>query len=141
MRSLPAQWKYEPMTKDTEQTGPQSAARLSILLFGIATTAMGVTAVVFPRLISTILGIESSHSPLMLPVGVAATAMGAYYIEAARAHLVQFYHWTVRLRLFNTAVFSVAIIVGQFPPNFWMLAGWELVGALTTAVLLRQDNS
>lgn len=128
------------MTKDTEQTRPQSA-RLSILLFGIATVAMGVTAVVFPRLILAILGIENTHSPLMLPVGVAATAMGAYYIEAARAHLVQFYHWTVRVRLFNTAVFSVAIIVGQFPPNFWMLAGWELVGALTTVVLLHRDYS
>lgn len=100
---------------------------LTVALFGISSLLAGLTTLVSPTTLLATVGLPSEAQPAILSMGLAATAMGIYYLLAAYQDNRAFYVATVPMRLLTTGF-------------FWAQGGrwrefalWEGLGAVLTA--------
>ncbi len=117
-------------------------AALSMLVFGVMISGMGMTGLMAPQFLLEILGLSSSPSVQIFVMGSsqASLAMGLYYILAAVHDVRAFYGWSVFLRILNFCVFISMVVFGVAPLQWFMVAGLELAGALATGIALALKN-
>lgn len=117
-------------------------AALSMLIFGVLITGMGLTGLMAPQLLPAVLGLSeagmSSHTTqlFVMASSQASLAMGMYYMLAAVNEMRSFFQWSVPLRIINFLVFTGMVAVGVAPHTWLMVAGLELTGALATGIAL-----
>jgi hypothetical protein len=113
-----------------------SKAATSIAVFGGYIFILGALCTVAPDIPYWLLGIPSGGGWPRL-VAALVTVLGAYYLVAARHQLVPFFRATVWGRA-GVVVFGVAtVLTGEFPPAFLLLLVPDLLGAIWTALALR----
>lgn len=114
-------------------------AALTMLVFGMVIVGSGLTGLLAPQLLLTVLGITDSGSAtrlFLMASSQASLAMGLYYILASVNETRTFFQWSVPLRIINFLVFAAMIPLGIAPMQWLLVAGLELVGALATAIAL-----
>lgn len=117
-------------------------AALTILVFGVLITAMGMTGLLMPQFLLSILGLREAgmSTPVaqmfIMASAQASLAMGLYYILAAISNHRGFFQWSVRLRILNFVVFATMVLLGMAPSKWLMVAGLELLGAMITGIAL-----
>lgn len=113
-------------------------AAFSMLVFGVLIAMMGMTGLMVPQFLLTILGFSSSSTTqiFVMASSQASLAMGLYYILAAVNETREFHQWSVPLRIINFAVFTSMVGFGAAPPRWLMVACLELTGALATGIAL-----
>ena len=114
-------------------------AALTMLVFGMVIVGSGLTGLLAPQLLLTVLGITDSGSAtqlFLMSTSQASLAMGLYYILASVNETRIFFQWSVPLRIINFLVFAVMIPLGIAPTQWLLVAGLELVGASATAIAL-----
>jgi hypothetical protein len=118
-------------------------AALTMLVFGIMIVGSGLTGLLVPQLLLTVLGITETGSatPLFLmATSQASLAMGLYYILASVNETRNFFQWSVPLRIINFMVFVGMIPLGIAPMQWSLVAGLELAGASATAIALASKS-
>ncbi len=113
-------------------------AALTMLVFGTVIVGSGLTGLLAPHILLTVLGIsETGHATqlFIMATSQASLAMGLYYILAAVNETRSFFQWSVPLRIINFIVFALMVPLGIAPTQWLMVAGLEIVGALATAIL------
>lgn len=118
-------------------------AALTMLVFGMVIVGSGLTGLLAPQLLLTVLGITDTGSATLLflmATSQASLAMGLYYILASVNGTRIFFHWSVPLRIINFMVFAALIPLGIAPMQWLLVAGLELAGALATAIALASKS-
>jgi hypothetical protein len=118
-------------------------AALTMLVFGMVIVGSGLTGLLAPHILLTVLGIsETGHATqlFIMASSQASLAMGLYYILASVNETRIFFQWSVPLRIINFIVFTSMVAVGVAPHQWLMVAGLELAGALATGIALASNN-
>jgi len=119
-------------------------AALTMLVFGMVIVGSGLTGLLAPHILLTVLGItDTGHATqlFIMATSQASLAMGLYYILASVNETRSFFQWSVPLRIINFMVFTSMVAVGVAPRQWLMVAGLEVVGALATAIALASKNN
>jgi len=119
-------------------------AALTMLVFGMVIVGSGLTGLLAPHILLTVLGIsETGHATqlFIMATSQASLAMGLYYILAAINETRSFFQWSVPLRIINFMVFAGMVLMGVAPMQWLLVAGLEVVGALATAVASASKNN
>ena len=118
-------------------------AALTMLVFGMVIVGSGLTGLLAPQLLLTVLGITDTGSATLLflmATSQASLAMGLYYILASVNGTRVFFQWSVPLRIINFMVFAAMIPLGIAPMQWLLVAGLELAGASATAIALASKS-
>ena len=118
-------------------------AALTMLVFGMVIVGSGLTGLLAPQLLLTVLGITDTGSATLLflmATSQASLAMGLYYILASVNGTRVFFQWSVPLRIINFIVFAAMIPLGIAPMQWLLVAGLELAGASATAIALASKS-
>ena len=119
-------------------------AALTMLVFGMVIVGSGLTGILAPHTLLTVLGIsETGHATQLFIMATSQTslAMGLYYILASVNETRSFFQWSVPLRIINFMVFVGMVALGVAPTQWLMVAGLEVIGALATAIALASKNN
>jgi hypothetical protein len=119
-------------------------AALTMLVFGMVIVGSGLTGLLAPQLLLTVLGITDTDSATLLflmATSQASLAMGLYYILASVNETRIFFQWSVPLWIINFLVFAAMIPLGIAPMQWLLVAGLELAGALATAIALASKSN
>ena len=129
----------------------RDAAGWTIFIFGILAFLLGLTGLIRPEILLSILGFEvveraqraaSDYTIVFMTASsMASFNMGVYYIFAALNDVKIFYRWTVPFRIVTFVVFTTVVIAGIAPMKFLGVGIWELVGAISTGVALYGKRS
>ena len=129
----------------------RDAAGWTIFIFGILAFLLGLTGLIRPEILLSILGFEvveraqraaSDYTIVFMTASsMASFNMGVYYIFAALNDVKIFYRWTVPFRVVTFVVFTTVVITGIAPMKFLGVGIWELVGAISTGVALYGKRS
>lgn len=111
-----------------------SLSAITIALFGVTALFAGISTLLSPTLSLSTFNLPESARPAVLGNGLAAFAMGQYYILAAFQENKTFFMLTIPMRGLTALVFW-----GQGGP--WKIpAIWEAVAAVVTAVALSWEG-
>lgn len=119
-------------------------AALTMLVFGMVIVGSGLTGLLAPHMLLTVLGISERGQATQLFImatSQASLAMGLYYILASVNETRIFFQWSVPLRILNFMVFAFMVPLGIAPAQWLMVAGLEVVGALATTLALASKNN
>ena len=107
-----------------------SLAAITIYAFGLSALLAGLQNLLFPQSALATFDLSSTCLPPTLGNGLAAVAMGIYYILAAWQENHTFFKLTIPMRMLTATVFwSLG--------GTWKLAGvWEGAGASATALAM-----
>jgi hypothetical protein len=129
----------------------RDAAGWTIFIFGILAFLLGLTGLIRPEILLSILGFEvveraqraaSDYTIVFMTASsMASFNMGVYYIFAALNDVKIFYRWTVPFRVVTFVVFTTVVIAGIAPMKFLGVGIWELVGAISTGIALYGKRS
>lgn len=115
---------------------------LTLFVFGVVIVGSGLTGLLAPNLLLSLLGLPTSESiPFVMACSQASVAMGLYYLLSAVHRNREFRAWSIPVRVFNFCIFTGMVIFQVAPPRWLLVAGLELVGALTTAWALASKRS
>lgn len=112
-----------------------SAAALTIALFGLTCLVAGIHTLVLPSSFIANFSLPPGAVPTVYGNGLAATAMGLYYLLVAYQENRAFFIATVPMRLLTTTVFA------NLGGPWTVPAIWEGVGAFSTLVALIWESS
>ncbi len=119
---------------------------LTILVFGVLIAGSGMTGLLAPQFLLYLLGLPQSGMSsnttqiFVMAASQASLAMGLYYILAAVNETRIFFQWSLPLRIINFMVFTSLVPFGIAPPQWLLVAGLELIGALATGLALTSRN-
>lgn len=112
-----------------------SATALTIALFGLTCLVAGIHTLIFPSTFIANFSLPSDALPTVYGNGLAATAMGLYYLLLAYQDNRAFFIATIPMRLLTTTVFA------NLGGPWTVPAIWEGVGAFSTLVALVWESS
>lgn len=128
----------------------KSSSGWTIFIFGILAFLLGLTGLIRPEILLSILGFEvveraqraaSDYTIVFMTASsMASFNMGIYYIFAALNDLKIFYRWTVPFRVVTFVVFTMTVIAGIAPLKFLGVGVWELLGAISTGIALYREK-
>ena len=115
-----------------------SKAGRSVLVFGVYLVFLGDVLVAVPNLLLGVFGLPATSEVWVRVVGMLVLCLAFYYIQAARRELHDFFGWTVYVRgfVFISLVAFAALRLAH--PALALFGVIDLVGALWTAMALRQ---
>lgn len=108
-------------------------ARLSLLIFGIYMVfVVGVGFMFIPLQILKLFGLTAGDDVWIRFVGMLASIIGYYYIQAARSALDKFVPWTVIGRYYAAAFMVLLVVMGKVGPSLLIFAAIDIAGATWT---------
>ena len=118
-----------------------SRAALSIFVFGLYLLATAAVLIVSPNTMLGLMGVAPATEPWISVLGVVVSTLGIYYIVAARAHLVAFFHATVWVRPLVLAGITGLVVMGMAPTQLIGFGIVDVIGAAWTWTALRSAQS
>ena len=123
------------------KTGAMSRAAKSIFVFGIYLIGMGAGLLTMPNQVLGTFGLPAANEVWVRVVGVLVLFLAYYYIQAARHEATDFFRATIPTRASLIVFFAAFVVLGFAPAALLMLAPPDLLGAIWTAVELRNAKS
>jgi len=127
----------------------RDAAGWTIFIFGILALLLGLTGLIRPEILLSILGFDVAERAqraasdytivFMTASSMASFNMGVYYMLAALNDVKIFYRWTVPFRVVTFTVFTAVVVTGIAPAPFFGVGAWELAGAIATGIALGKE--
>jgi Na+-driven multidrug efflux pump len=127
----------------------RDAAGWTIFIFGILALLLGLTGLIRPEILLSILGFDIAERAqraasdytivFMTASSMASFNMGVYYVLAALNDVKIFYRWTVPFRVVTFTVFTAVVVTGIAPAPFFGVGAWELAGAIATGIALGKE--
>jgi hypothetical protein len=113
----------------------------TIRVFGLYLLGLGALLVVAPNALLGVLGMPRSGEVWIHVVGMLAAFLGVYYVRAAAAGLMDFFRWTVPVRLSVPAFFGLFIGLLDAPAVLFLFGLVDAAGALWTWHALRAPRA
>lgn len=115
-----------------------SNVRLSLLIFGFYMAfVVGVGFMFIPLQILQLFGLTAGDDVWIRFVGMMASIIGFYYIQAARSALGGFAPWTVIGRYYAAAFMVLLVVLGMVGQGVMIFAAIDFAGATWTWLGLR----
>ena len=111
-----------------------SKAALSMFVFGIYVTVLGVILMVIPNVLLATFGIAATTEVWIRVVGMLVFLIGYYYIRASRneKEMISFYRWTVHARSSVIIFFIIFVLFGLVKPILILFGVIDLAAAIWT---------
>ena len=109
----------------------------SVRIFGIYLAILGPALIAAPNLVLAPFGFPATSEVWIRVVGVVATCLALYYLQAARYDLVPMYRVTILARTLACVCFAGLVISGQARPALIFFGLVDLAGAAWTLFALR----
>jgi hypothetical protein len=116
-----------------------SKAAVSLRAFSVYTFLLGLMLILDPNLLFRFLGIAQTREIWIRIVGLLVLILGYYDLMAARAEAVEFFRWSVHVRLFAAIVLIVFVATNMAPTVLILFALVDAGAAIWTALSLRRD--
>lgn len=116
-------------------------ASKSVFYFGIYILITGLTLLAAPNLLLQLLMIDDSPNIWMQLLGLALSALGYYYIKAARDNNIDFYKGTIPIRIAQLAVVTLLVWVYEGPYILIGVSAIEALSGIITYVLIRKAKA
>ena len=124
----------------------RDASGWTMFIFGVLAFLFGLVGLVSPETLLSLLGfkvIERAQRvagdytlTFIAAASMASFNIGVYYVLAALNDMKKFYLWTVPFRTVTFTVFTILVLTGFAPAQFWGVGIWELTGAIATGLAL-----
>ena len=101
------------------------------------TLIVGIGLMLIPLPILRALRLTAGDDIWIRFVGMLASILGFYYIQAARAGLDAFIPWTVPGRSYAAAFMLLLVLLGKLGPSLLVFASIDVAGAIWTWWALR----
>ena len=118
-----------------------SKSATSIFVFGLYLCALGAVLILAPNTLLPVFGFPSTTEVWIRVLGVVASVLGTYYVQAARHELVPFFHATIWGRAFVMLSFAAFALMRLAPPTLVLFGVTDALGALWTATALRATRA
>jgi len=115
-----------------------SKAATSVLVFGVYMVLLGLVLLVVPNALLRPFGFAATTEVWIRIVGVLVLCLAFYYVRAARREMIEFFGWTVIVRTFVFLALAALVAVKLAAPPLVVFGSIDLLGAIWTAVSLRQ---
>ena len=116
-------------------------ARLSLLVFGLyMSLIVGIGFMLVPLPILHAFRLAAGDDIWIRFVGMLASILGFYYIQAARAGLDAFIPWTVPGRFYAAAFMLLLVLLGKVGSSLLLFASIDVAGAIWTWLALHSAN-
>lgn len=109
-----------------------TATAKSILYFGIYVIALGVVLITIPNVLLGTFGFEATKEPWIRVLGVVVSALGYYYVVAAKSNSMAFFNATVYGRVWVFLAFAGLAAAAIAKPALVLFGAADLVGAIWT---------
>ena len=118
-----------------------SKSATSVFVFGVYLVLLGLLLIIVPNVLLGIFGFAMTTEVWVRVVGVLVLCLAFYYVQAARRELVEFIRWTVIVRAFVFVCFALFAALKLAAPTLALFGCLDLLGAVWTALCLRQSRS
>jgi hypothetical protein len=115
-------------------------AAKSVYGFGLYLLALSVIVIVTPNTLLGLLGLPPTDEVWIRVIGVLVLILGFYFTQAARKGLTDFFRWTVYVRSSLILFLAAFVALGFAGPSLILLGVVDLLGAVWTALALRQAS-
>jgi hypothetical protein len=115
-----------------------SKAGMSVMVFGVYLVILGAVLVAVPNLLLGVFGLPATGEVWIRVAGMLVLCLAFYYTQAARHELRGFFGWTVYVRCFVFVCLAAYAVLGLARPTLALFGVIDLLGALWTAMALRQ---
>lgn len=117
-----------------------SSSARSVFTSGIYHILLGGSLVIDPNFLLRLFGFPVTSEIWIRILGLALLSIAFYDISAARANLVDFFRWSVLVRLPFVIFLGLFVAVGLVKTTAILFGIVELIGALWTAFALRSPE-
>ena len=111
----------------------------SVFVHGIYLVLSGLSLIIAPNLVFSLLGIPATREVWIHVVGVLTLILGGYFIQAARKEVIEFMRWTVYARVTFMSFCIIFVLAGSSGPVLLLFGLLDLLGAIWTALALRSS--
>ena len=116
-----------------------SATAKTIFYFGIYVIALGLILITIPNVLLSTFGFEETKEPWIRVLGVVVSALGYYYVVAAKSNALAFFNATVYGRAWVFLAFAGLAAVAIAKPALVLFGAADLLGAIWTFRAQRSD--
>ena len=109
-----------------------SATAKTIFYFGIYIVGLGLILLLVPNMLLRPFGFEEAKEVWIRVLGVVVTALGYYYIVAAKNDARAFFNATIHGRTWLFLVFVILVALQEAKPILIFFGAVDLVGAAWT---------
>jgi hypothetical protein len=118
-----------------------SKASVSVFSVGVFLVITGISFLIIPNLVLSILGIPATTEIWIRIVGMLALFLGYYYISSARKELIDFYYSSIVVRIICFFIFLVLVLSKMAYPILMIFGIIDLLGATWTFIALKKSKS
>jgi hypothetical protein len=115
------------------------SASVSIKVFGAYVALTGITLLVVPNLLLSVLGLAATSEIWVRVLGAVAVAIGYYYWACGSAQAKAFFRASVTGRFIFAALCLGLVVVIAAPWQLLIFGAADALGALWTLVALRKE--
>lgn len=112
----------------------------SVFASGIYHALLGAILVIEPNGLLNLFGLPVSSDIWIRLLGMALLGQSFYEILAARADMIDFFRWSVLVRLPVVIFIGMFVLLGLVKSKLLLLGAVEFLGAFWTAVALRSPK-
>jgi hypothetical protein len=116
-----------------------NAAR-SLFVFGVYAVLAGLSLVLVPGVVLSVLGFPPAADGWVRVVGVLAVCVGAYHLVSARSESRPYLRASVPVRLGFGIGLAGLVVTSQMPRALLLFAAVDVLGAVWTAIALRSPH-
>jgi hypothetical protein len=118
-----------------------SNATKLILVFGIYVVLVGLTLTFIPNTLIGLMGFPVANEPWIRALGILASVLGLYYVQAARENNIGFYRMTIWGRILFMLSLSTLGLVTPGYAGMILFGAVDLIFAAATWFTMRQEAS
>jgi hypothetical protein len=115
------------------------SASVSIKVFGVYVLVTGITLLLVPNLLLSVLGIAATSEIWVRVLGAVAVVIGYYYWACGSAQAKAFFRASVTGRFIFAALCFGLVVVIAAPWQLLIFGAVDALGALWTLVALRKE--
>lgn len=116
-----------------------SPSATSIFIFGIYSIALGLTLLLFPNQLFSLVGLPPTDEVWIRVAGMLLFCLGIYYIFVGRNGLTGFIRCSVYTRASVIFFFIAFVLLGLAKPVVILLGAIDLAAAIWTALALKAE--
>jgi hypothetical protein len=113
---------------------------ISLFVFGIYLLIAGALFVISPNSLLSLFGFPPTTEVFIRIVGMLMMFLGVYYLLASRHAWIDFFRWSIFLRVSVTLFFAAFVLLGYVRASLMIFAGIDFLGAIWTTWALNGER-
>ncbi|HXH18270.1 MAG TPA: hypothetical protein VNJ07_04220 [Chitinophagales bacterium] len=115
-------------------------AAVSMVVFGLYLSIMGIILLIEPNFLLGLFGIPETDEVWIRVIGMLVLILAVYYIQTARMDLTEFFWLSVYVRMFVIVFFTAFVMMGLVKPALILFGAVDMMGAAWTWWALKAEG-